>query len=168
MIKEIQKYFLYFLLLIVLQLLIFNNIELSTFINPYIYILFIILIPFETPKSLLLLLAFILGKVIDLFSGTPGVHSSAAIFTAFIRPYTLTLFAPREGYQNGTYPRIDYYGLEWFLKYSAVLVIAHHLSLFYLEAFSFDQFFNTFFRAVLSILFTLPLIILSQYFIFRR
>ncbi len=167
MIRAILTYSLWMLLLVMAQVLIFNNIEFSGFVNPYIYVLFILLLPFETPKALLIFLGFVLGLSIDLFTGTPGVHSSATIFTAFARPSVLGIFAPRDGYQSRTTPRVVYYGLQWFVKYSAVLVILHHLVLFYLEVFSFDHFFGTLLRALLSILFSLFVIIMSQFIVFR-
>lgn len=168
MIKTVQKYFLQFVILVATQLLIFNNIEFSGYINPYIYVLFIVLLPFNTPKALLLILAFALGIIIDLFIGTPGVHTTATVLMAFMRPFILNVFAPREGYQSGTSPRVLYYGLEWFVKYAAILVIIHHFALFYLEVLSFDHFFSTFFRVLASASFTLLIIVLSQYLVLRK
>jgi rod shape-determining protein MreD len=168
MIKEFLKYFILFVVLIFLQLLVFNNIEFSGFINPYIYVLFILLVPFEIPKALLLISAFLLGLTIDLFMGTPGVHSTATVLMAFSRPFVLSLFSPREGYQTGTYPRMAQFGMEWFVKYSVTLILIHHFTLFYLEVFTLNQFFSTFIRAFLSSLLTSFIIILSQFFIFLQ
>jgi hypothetical protein len=168
MIREFSKYLFYFIVLILAQLLVFNNIEFSGFINPYVYILFIILLPFTIPKVVLLLGAFLIGLVMDLFMGTPGVHSSATVLMAFSRPFVMSLFSPREGYQTGTYPRLTQFGLEWFVKYTVMLVLIHHFALFYLEIFTFNHFFSTFFRVILSSLLTSMIIIFSQFFIFRR
>lgn len=168
MIREFGRYLMIFIVLVLAQVLIFNNIEFSGFINPYVYVLFILLLPFYTPKIVLLISAFTLGLSIDLFMGTPGVHSSATLLMAFSRPSVLALFSPREGYQSGTYPRLEEFGPEWFIKYTVLLVIIHHFSLFYLEVFSFNQFFSTFLRAFLSTIFTSAIIVFSQFFIFRR
>jgi hypothetical protein len=168
MIREFSKYLFYFIVLILAQLLIFNNIEFSGFINPYIYVLFVLLLPFTTPKFILLASAFLLGLVIDLFMGTPGVHSSATVLMAFSRSFVMGLFSPREGYQSGTFPRLSQFGVEWFIKYSVMLILIHHFTLFYLEVFTFNHFFSTFFRAFLSSILTSLIIIFSQYFVFRR
>ncbi len=168
MIREISKYLLYFVVLIMAQLLVFNNIEFSGYINPYVYVLFILLLPFTTPGLVLLFSAFSLGLVIDLFMGTPGVHSSASVLMAFSRPSVMALFSPREGYQSGTYPRLSQFGFEWFAKYTVMLVLIHHFALFYLEVFTLNYFFSTFFRAFLSSVLTSLIIILSQYFVFRK
>lgn len=168
MIREWGKYFLQFAVLILAQVLIFSNIEFSGFINPYIYILLILLLPFNTPGLVLLVVSFTLGIMIDLFMGTPGVHSSATLLMAFSRPAVMAVFSPREGYQTGTLPRLEQFGLEWFAKYTIALVLIHHFTLFYLEVFTFHHFFSTLLRALLSSILTSLLIIFSQYFVFRR
>ena len=167
MIKSIPRYFLNFILLVLIQVFILNNIQLGGFINPYIYVLFILILPFETPNWFLLFIAFILGMSIDLFSHTIGMHSSATVFMAFLRPYILKLISPRDGYESETLPQLKYYGAVWFIRYSFFLVFAHHLFLFYIEVFRLSNFFATFARVVLSSIFTILLILISQYF-FRR
>jgi rod shape-determining protein MreD len=168
MIKSLITYLFLFVVLLMVQLLVFNNIELSGFINPYVYVLFVLLLPFDVPRLVLLLSSFMLGLSLDLFMGTPGVHSSATVLMAFARPGVLTIFSPREGYQAGTQPRMLQFGLEWFIKYTVILVLIHHFTLFYLEVFSLHHFFSTFLRALSSSLLTSVIIIFSQYFIFRK
>jgi rod shape-determining protein MreD len=164
MIKLFPRYLMSFILLVFLQVFILNNIQFSGYINPYIYILFIIALPFETPKWALLILAFILGLTIDLFSSTIGMHCSATVFIAFMRPYILKVISPRDGYESETLPQLKYYGVNWFIKYSTVLIFAHHFVLFYIEVFRFSNFFTTFVRVVLSSIFTIILVLISQFF----
>jgi rod shape-determining protein MreD len=157
-----------FIVLIVLQLLLFNNIQFSGFINPYVYVLFFILLPFDFPKWLMLLLGLMMGLLIDLFSGTPGVHATATVLIAYLRPFLLAIVAPHDGYDNSTMPRISYMGIDWFIKFTIIFVLIHHLVLFYVEVFSFAHFFRTFLKVILSSLFTIVIIILSQFFVFRK
>jgi rod shape-determining protein MreD len=168
MIDILQRYIIRFILIFLAQVLIFNNIEIGGYLNPYIYILFIILLPFETPAWITLLLAFILGLLIDSFSETLGMHTSATVFAAFLRPYILSYFAPRDGYESGSYPLVSYYGLPWFIKYASIMVLSHHLFYFYVEMFKFQDFFATLLRVLLSTLFSALLIVLSQFFVFRK
>lgn len=168
MIKHLGRNIIRFIVLVLVQILVFNNIQFSGYIVPYIYILFILLLPFETPRWLLLLAAFTLGISVDLFTQTPGMHAAASVLMAFLRPWVLEMSAPRDGYEPGTYPRLYYYGFQWFLRYTVILVLAHHLVLFYVEVFRFSEFFSTLLRVLLSSLFSIILIILSQYFIFRK
>ena len=168
MIKLFTRNIIRFLILVLVQILILNNIQVSGFIVPYFYILFILLMPFETPGWLLLFTAFALGMSVDLFMHTPGMHAAATVFMAALRPYVLQVNAPRDGYETGTFPRLFYYGFRWFLKYTVILVFAHHFVLFYIEVFRVTEFFSTLLRVLLSSLFSVILIILSQYFIYRK
>ena len=168
MIKLLGRNIIRFIVLILIQVLLLNNIQISGYIVPYFYIIFILLMPFETPGWLLLFAGFTLGLSVDMFSQTMGMHTTATVFMAFLRPYILRSIAPRDGYETGTFPRIYYQGFEWFLKYALILVLAHHLVLFYIEVFRFTEFFSTLLRALLSSLLSGILIILSQYFIFRK
>lgn len=168
MIDIIQRNIIRFFVLIFVQVLIFNNIQIGGYLNPYIYTLFIILMPFETPKVPLLLSAFLIGLSVDIFFNTLGLHAGASVLMAFVRPFVLQYFAPRDGYEVRTFPRIYYYGFLWFLKYSAILLVAHHLFLYFMEAFSFDNFFTTLSRASLNIMLSLFMVVLSQYIVYRK
>ncbi len=168
MIKEISRYIGSFIVLVLIQVLILNNIEFSGFINPNLYILFILLLPFETPKWALLLSAFLLGFSIDMFMETFGMHAFATVAIAYIRPSILKLFAPREGYDSAMRPGLQSFGLEWLIKYSLIMVVTHHFILFYIETFKFEMFFATLLRVILSAIFTVLLIILSQLLTLKR
>jgi rod shape-determining protein MreD len=168
MIKVLPRNIARFIVLIIAQILLFNNIQFSGYINPYIYVLFILLLPFETPRWALLISAFLLGLTVDLFAETIGMHTAATVFMAFMRPYVLNFISPRDGYESGTFPRVAYYGVGWFTKYSFFLVLAHHLFLFYVEIFRIGGFFSTFLRVLLSVIFTSLFIIISQFFVYRR
>jgi hypothetical protein len=161
--NEIFKHFFRFIVLVAVQVLIINNIELGRFINPFIYVLFIITLPFETPKGVVLLCALLIGFTIDMFSDTAGMHGAACVLMAYIRPGVLKIFSPRDGYEFGAKPTIQYLGIPWFLSYAGILITAHHLVLFFIEIFRFSEFFSTFLRVIISTVFTLILIIISQY-----
>lgn len=164
MISDILKYLFFFIALIFAQIIILNNIELGGYINPYLYVLFILMLPFETNDKLVLALAFVIGFTIDIFSSTLGFHTSAAVFMAFSRKYILKLIQPRGGYEFGTTPSLQHMGLSWYITYAVFLVVLHHLFLFYIESFNFSQFFTTLARVILSSIFTLVLIFIVQLF----
>lgn len=168
MIKIIFRNIIRFVVLILLQVWVLNNIQLSGYINPYMYVLFILLLPFETPKWITLMSSFALGLVVDMFSNTPGIHASASVFMAFFRPFVLQSISPRDGFETGTFPRVYYYGIKWFFKYTLLLVFLHHLFLFTVEVFNFYNFHLTIWRTVLSTLFSTLLILISQLIIFRK
>ena len=164
MISNIIKYGTSFFLLVLFQGLILNNIEMGGFINPYLYILFILILPFETPNWLVLILGFTVGVCIDSFSSTMGMHASATVFLAFCRVFLLKLLKPRGGYEFNATPTLQSMGLTWFFIYAAALTLLHHLFLFYVESFKFSQFFSTLGRTLLSTIFTLALVFITQLF----
>lgn len=152
-----------FVLLILLQALVLDHLDLSNgWVVPYLYVLFLIMLPFETPPWATLLIGFGTGLVMDLFTSTPGMHTSACVVLAYTRIWTLRLLAPREGYEFGKRPIIADMGLTWFVTYTAVLVVAHHLWLFFVEMYRFDDFFSTLVRALVSSAATLVLCLLAQ------
>jgi rod shape-determining protein MreD len=151
-----------FVVLVFIQVLIFNNISLKSYLVPYIYVLFILLLPFETPKWLLLVSGFFLGFFVDMFSNTAGVHTAATVLMAFIRPFAGNFVSAKHEYEEGIQPGIRALGFRWFFSYSLLLVSAHHILLYYLEVFSFRAFFLTLWHAILNIFFTMLFIILSQ------
>jgi len=140
MINRILRYALIFVLLLLLQLFLFNNIQFSGYVNPYVYILFILLLPVDIPAWLLLIISFFTGLIIDLLTGTPGMHTAATVLAGFARPYVLRLFSPREGYETGADPSMFVYGFKWFLLYTVFIVLLHHTLLFYLEVFRLSDF----------------------------
>jgi len=164
MINSILRFILIFILLILLQLLLFNNIQFSGYVNPYIYILFILLLPVEIPAWLMLIISFTTGLIIDMFSGTPGMHSSATLMAGFFRPYILRVIAPRDGYEAGSSPSMMVYGFRWFLSYTLLVVLIHHTTLFYLEVFRFSEFFRTMLRVFLSSIFSIAFILLTEFY----
>lgn len=164
MINSILRFGLIFILLILLQVLLFNNIQFSGYVNPYVYIMFILLLPVEIPSWLLLLLSFATGLTVDFFSGSPGMHTSATVLAGFVRPYVLRIVSPRDGYEPGSDPSMLIYGFRWFLSYTLLIVLIHHTTLFYLEVFRLTEFFRTMLRVLLSTLFSMTFIILIEYY----
>jgi rod shape-determining protein MreD len=168
MINSIFRYTVLFVLLVLLQVLLLNNVEFSGYVNPYGYLLFIMVLPVGIPGWLLIVLSFLTGLIIDFFSGTPGMHAGATTAAGFVRPYILRIISPRDGYEPGAFPSMDIYGFRWFLFYSLLLVGIHHFILFYLEVFRFAGFFRTFLRALLSTAFSAAFILLVEYFFTGR
>jgi rod shape-determining protein MreD len=164
MINSILRYSLIFILLMSLQILLFNNIQFSGYVNPYVYLMFILLLPFEIPSWLLLSLSFGTGLIMDLFSGTPGMHTAATILAGFVRPYILRVISPRDGYELGSGPSMMTYGFRWFFIYTLFIILIHHFALFYIEVFRFADFFRTLLRVLLSSLFSLAFILLIEYY----
>jgi cell shape-determining protein MreD len=152
-----------FVFLILFQVLILNNIQFSGYINPYFYIYFILLLPFETPRWLLMLSAFLLGISLDAFTNTFGLNAFACVLMAFVRPFVITTISTGTEFMIGHSPSLKNQGVKWFAYYSVILVLVHHFALFYLEIFRFMEFFQTLLRVLLSSLFTLIIVFIAEY-----
>lgn len=163
MINELIRLLTKFLLLTLVQVAILNQIQFSGFVNPFIYILFILSLPVKYPRSAVLLMAFIIGLVIDTFSNTMGLHAAACVVMAFVRPAVLKIMAPRDGYEPETAISAGELGFTWFLAYASLLTLVHHLVLFYIEVFRFSEFLTTFSRVILSTLASVIVIMIAQY-----
>lgn len=164
MIATILANILRFLVLLLLQVLVLDHLDVANgYMVPYLYVLFLLMLPFELPAWAQLVIGSVTGLVMDVFSSTPGMHMSACTVMMFARVLLLDLISPREGYEYGLRPTVPRMGLAWYLTYAGLLIAIHHVWLFFVEVYTFERFFGTFFRALLSALFTLALCMLAQF-----
>jgi len=147
-----------FILLVLLQVLVLNNIQFLGYINPYLYILIILALPVQMPRWLSLILAFGLGLIIDAFANTIGMHAFATVLVAFLRNGIIKLFTSIEEGNNPT-PSFYSFGVSAYVKYVVVLVLIHHSTLLMLEAFSFVNFGITLTKIILSTAVTVLMIL---------
>jgi rod shape-determining protein MreD len=150
-----------FILLVFVQVLVLNNIQFLGYLNPYLYILFILALPVHLRQWIVLLLAFALGLTIDAFSNTMGLHAFATVFMAFLRLPIIKLFATIDEGVNPS-PSFRTFGILDYLKYAVTLVLMHHVVLFFLEAFTFAYIGTLLIKILLSSLVTILLTVAIQ------
>ncbi|MGA9326603.1 MAG: rod shape-determining protein MreD [Salegentibacter sp.] len=149
-----------FIGLIFLQVLILNNINFLGYINPYLYVLFLLMYPFNSNQSLFLLLAFLLGLSIDVFEDSGGIHAAACLVAAFVRP-NLLRFSFGISYDHQTL-RLSATPLGARLSYVFLMVLIHHFVLFSLEMFSLTHIILILKKTLFSSIFTVLLVMLSM------
>lgn len=163
--NSIILYILRFVLLVFFQIFLFNHILLFGYINPYIYIIFILLAPINSTKSVFLITSFLLGLTIDIFGDSGGVHSAACLITAYARPVILrSVFGLSYEFQTMKLSKVRIADLS---TYVAVMVFIHHLVLFSLETFNIGLIWliakKTLFSSLFSILvITIILVLLRR------
>ncbi|EIA09650.1 hypothetical protein [Flavobacterium frigoris] len=152
-----------FILLLAVQIVIFNNMNFLGYIIPLPYILFIILYPVNGNRSGLLLASFLLGLTMDLFSNSGGIHATACLVLAYVRP-TIFKFSFGVSYEYQTIKLNDVLTPERF-SFILMSVVIHHITLFILEAFQVSFFWDILLRTVLSTVFTIISCIIIIYLI---
>ena len=150
-----------FFILIAIQVLLLNNVQISGYLNPYVYILFIMLLPPKMPKAIVLVLAFVMGFTIDLFSDSFGIHTAASVLLAYVRPSILSLVSIKGG-EDLEAISIKQLRFSRFFTYSGIMCLIHNFTLFYLDAFRLNEFFDTFVRALFSTVISLLLILMIE------
>lgn len=160
--------FIRFVVLVLLQVFLLKNISLYNLSVPYLYILFILLLPFETPNLLLFLLSFLLGLSIDAFYDTPGLHAASCVVLAFARVLFISITVQKDGFDNEPEPTLGNMGFRWFFTYAAFLILIHHFFLFNLEVFRLSELQYTLLRFLSSSVFTLFLVLISSFLFYRR
>ena len=157
-----------FILLVLIQAFLLKNIGYYNLSTPFLYILFILLLPFETPTWLLFPLAFLMGITIDSFYNTLGINAAACTVLALVRVLFINLTVQRQGMETEPEPKLGIMGFRWFFFYALILTVFHHLTLYLLESFSFSDIKYTLIRVILSSVFTVFLILISEFIFFRK
>ncbi|MCB0446666.1 MAG: rod shape-determining protein MreD [Gelidibacter sp.] len=144
-----------FVILVFFQVLVLNNINFLGYINPYLYILFIMLFPVRNNRTAIVFISFLLGLCIDIFSDSGGVHAAACVFVAYIRPTFLKFsFGTVYDYQTIKFNQTE---LSTRLTYFTLITVVHHLVLFSLEVFNISKIILILQKTLFSSIFTILL-----------
>lgn len=157
-----------FVVLVAAQVLIVDHINLWGYINPALYLLFILLLPFQTPGWLLLISSFLLGMSVDIFSNSTGLHAAASVFAGFLRPSIIRAVGAPADYEGHLDPGIPDMGTRWFVVYSTLMIVIHQFAISILESFYFSEAGIIFVRLIASSVVTLILIVLIEYLFMTR
>ena len=165
--RELFIYIIRFVFLVFFQVMILNNFEFLNVVTPFVYVMFIMLLPFEASPFVAVILGFFMGLSIDFFGNTGGLHAAALTLSAYSRQWILRIIAPRNNYDIGSVPTIYYYGIGWFLKYAFLYVLIHYTFYFTLEILlvTDENFIMSLGKILLNVIFTVLFLLLSQMFI---
>lgn len=150
-----------FILLLAAQVLVFNNINFLGYINPYPYVLFILLYPVNSNKYGLLIASFLLGLTLDYFTDSGGVHAASCLILAMIRP-SIFRFSFGISYEYQTVKINDNLTPERF-SFILLAVVIHHFIMYTLELFEFQLILIILWRTLISGIFTIILSVLLIY-----
>ena len=165
----ILKHIIRFIVLITIQILVMNNVLFMGYINPFIYILFLLLLPFDTSRWLILILAFCLGMSVDAFQNTMGLHTFSCVLIAYCRQPILNFLLPqlKNKKQNNLEFSLQNSVYKEALIYTGSLVFIHHFSLFILESFQLEL-IRVLLRTLGSSIVSIILLIIIQYLLYKE
>lgn len=166
--RNILVHIVRFLFFVFAQSLIFNQLEIGWGIQPMIYPLFIMLLPFEIGIIPMLFIAFGMGICIDAMSNTYGLHTSALLLFAYLRPVIFKVFSPRDGYDSLKEGNVYEMGQRWFLYVFGSLLLIHHFWFFMVEIFKFNEIMYILRKLVFSSIFSYIFCILFQFIFLKR
>lgn len=152
-----------FFIFLSLQLLIFNNIKFLGYINPQVYIIFLLLLPIEMKKWIQYVIAFLTGFLVDMFFQTHGIHALSCLIIIFLRPYLVLLlngFRPIDGVFKPIPGAKDF---KWIVLYVAGMAFVHQLLVTMIETFNMKEFFHIMWVTLLNTFFTTVLIVCIEY-----
>lgn len=156
-----------FFLFLLVQVLLFKNVVLFHTAFCFLYVVYLLTFPVETNPLLMMAIAFAMGLGVDIFYDSMGMHAMASVFMVYVRGYWLARITPQGGYDRNSLPTLAMNGVQWFVVYALPLVFLHHVVLFFAEAGGADYFWFTFFKVLMSTLFTVVCIVISE-MIFSR
>ena len=145
-----------FFVLIILQFLVFSNIDFFGFINPFVYLLFLVRYRLDGNQSIFILNSFALGFFVDLILGTAGAHTIATLTVAYLRPLIV-------GFSFGINADVPYAMIKGTrisnqLTYLGLIIYLHALIYYSISYFSWLAFFQIMKNAFLTSVLTFVLI----------
>lgn len=137
-------------LTLIVQVFLLDNLAISIYFAPMIYLAFLLLLPLDTSHFKLLLAGLATGWLIDYTMGTDGLNVIATLPVAFLRPWIIGFFYTREDPREGGVPSAERFGKIKFIRYIAVCVLLHHFLFFSFEALSWVHLDRTLLRIIIS------------------
>lgn len=159
-----------FVLFILVQFYVLDQVLLHHLATPYIYFLFIIWMPFNIGRKWQMMLAFLLGFTLDSFRHQPGFHAAACVLIAYLRPLLVKLLIPQEG-ADANYEEPSPRSLGGFMRYFifvTILTVVHHAWLFLLEAWQFGNIWYFLVKTILSTAISLLIILVTELLFVRK
>ncbi len=159
-----------FILFVLIQVFILNRVPpLHQFVVPYLYLLFILWLPFTINRVLLLAIAFVFGLTIDYFTGSLGLHAAPCVLIAYIRPFLLNIIIRQESNEiSYTEPSIKSMGFTLYALYLALLTFIHHLYLVVIEWLQFGDVLYLLGKVMASTVVSLLLMGIAEMLMYRK
>ena len=151
--KQIGRY----IVVMLLQVFLFDQLQLLGVCHPYIYVLCLLMMPITLPHSADMIIGAVVGLIMDIFCNSLGVHTASCIFIMFIRPYMIGALVNDKDRLNEQIS-LRALGVEALFKYVVILVLVHHLMVFLLAAWSWSHIGFVLMETIVSSIITISVI----------
>ena len=129
----------------------------------FFYVGFLLLLPYSLNRTYLMIIGFISGLLVDIFTNTPGIHASACVFIMFFRNWWLSMvYDDADELTNINHLIL---GRSSFISYVFPLVFVHHFLIFLLENGGLHLFGLLITKVFFSSLFSFIIIFILNYLI---
>lgn len=162
--KIIKQYIFFAFIIITLQLIMFNNVNFLGFINPWIYIILIIIIPQSIKDNYLIIIAFLIGLLLDSLFSTSGINTISLISVAWLRNYILKKIFSGKNYDKKKFISIKNNGFNLYLKYVTLMVLIHHGILILVDYINFIKISEIIIKTILSSIVSIIIIMCFSFF----
>ena len=135
---------------VLLQVFLFDNLTIRIYLNPLIYIVFLLLLPLDTRPIAMLGAGLALGVTMDFAMGAAGINTIATLLIAFLRPALAGMLFGRDNAREGGIPSSERLGERHFINYLVVMTLVHHAVFFSLESLSWVHVLHTLTRIAVS------------------
>jgi rod shape-determining protein MreD len=162
--NSLIKQLIWFVGILLAQVLVLNNIELFSFVNPYVYPFLILSLNAKTSRSALLFWGFTTGLIVDLFEGTGGIHAFATTLIGFLRPRLLRIVATQGGVEFDNL-LLTGMGIRKFVTYGLLSLWVHHFALYLLDGLSLRSLGSQIIAASINTVFSFLVVLLAVLFI---
>ena len=166
--NKVTTIFSRFIILLLFQVFVFNYIQWFGFLNPFVYILFLFLLPLEISKTAQYIIAFITGFIVDSFLKTYGIQAFACVLMMFFRPYFILILNGFKPLETGIRPLPGVKAFNWILIYTLLLVFVHQITVTILEVFQWVQWWRILWISVVNTFFTTFIILCIEYIFYTN
>lgn len=166
---QIIRYILAFIVYLVLQVGLFNHLGIGDVAMPFVFLLFLFMLPLDYPVPVVMGIAFVTGLSVDVLSesAASGLHAFACVLAVWPRERIAALVSG-SNYRSVSELNFSDQSAIWFAVYLGALILLHNFAYFFLEAMSFQGFFSTLFKAIGSAFYTFLLCMILSFLFYKR
>ena len=154
--------------LLILQIVVLNHMGFSSFVVPFVYILFVLSLRRSFSRVGLLLAGFFIGLIVDFYTNTGGAHAMACTFMAYVRPFFLTSLSPKDSASDQIIPSVHSMNFSNYAMYLLLLTFIHHLLFFSIEIFSMKGIVSTILRILISTGVSVLIMLILQFIFIKK